>query len=188
MIEVKTIINPESVKKFNFSQAKSKLWMPCILSLVVLVLGIIYIIFGPKSTALFGIKDSVLFGVFLIIVALLIPLLYIVMVRAMVNKGIKSAPALLNGTTQIWRFLEDNIIFNESGKYVEAHDTQLSYDAIYKVVERADNFYLFLSKNQAYIIDAKGFTMGSRRELHDLLLNRLGDKKVKFSKKIYAVK
>ena len=80
------------------------------------------------------------------------------------------------------------IMTNESSRYVIAKDTRISYEAIMKVVEKEDAFYLFVDKTQAYIIDAKGFTAGSRKELHDFLIDKLGAGRYKFSNRLYAAK
>lgn len=179
MIEVKTILNENLMRKFNADEAKSKLWLPFILTALFVVLGIV-----GKIT---GFLDMFL-AVFIVIIGLCLPIIFILTTRLLMNKMLKTSPALNNGITQTWRFLEDEIIFNETGKYVEAHDTHVKYEAVYKVKESDGAFYLYLNKMQAYILDAKGITMGSRRDLHDFLIDKLGSKRVKFPKRIYAKK
>ncbi len=179
MVEVKTILNQNLIKKFNADQAKSKVWFVFALTAIFFALGIVC--FFVKVIDNF-------YGVFLIIVGLLLPVIYFLTVRILMNRTLKSSPILKNETTQVWRFLDDKIIFNESGKYVEARDTQFSYEAIHKVEENETAFYIYVSKMQAYIIDAKGFNMGSRHDLHRLLLDKVGSKKYKYSKRLYAKK
>ena len=175
MIEVKTILNQNLIKKFNADQAKSKVWFVFALTAIFVVLGIVC--FFVKFIDTF-------YSVFLIIIGLLLPVIYYLTVRILTNRVLKSSPILKNETTQVWRFLDDKIIFNESGKYVEARDTQFSYEAIHKIEENENAFYIYVSKMQAYILDAKGFTMGSRHELHGFLINKVGSKKYKYSKRL----
>ena len=175
MIEVKTILNENLVRRFNNGQTMKKIWLPFVLMIAFVVPGVIGL----------ALKWDTFISVFLIAVGLLLPVIYLFTARFMLNRMLKNSPALKNGTTQIWRFLEDKIIFNESGKYVQAHDTQIEYDALFKAEESDTAFYLYISKIQAYILDVKGFTMGSRRELHNLLEEKLG-KAFKYPKRIYA--
>ncbi len=176
MVEVKTILKADLMRKFNAEQTKSKIWLPTVLMFVFLVCGVVALLMDWGT----------LISLVLIIVGVLLPLIYVLTARFLMERVLKGAQSLQSETTQIWRFLENNILFNESGKYTQACDTQISYDAIYKVVERESAFYLFTAKTQAYILDAKGITIGSRKELHDLLINRIGAKKYKYSKRLYA--
>ncbi len=178
MIEVKTILNANLVRKFNMEQAKKRLWFPMALMLVFAVLGIVGI----------ALKWDLFISAFLIAVGVLLPVVYWLTVRIMQSRMLKNSALVSGETTQIWRFLEDKILFNESGRYVQARDTQVVYDAIYKVTESESAFYLYMSKMQAYIIDAKGITIGTRRGLHDFLLDKLGPKKYKAYKKQYTKK
>lgn len=177
MVEVKTILNENLVRKFNTDQAKTKVWFVVLLASVFVALGSICMAAGFLET---------LYGVLLILLGLALPAIYFLTVRILMNKMIKSSPVLKSGTTQLWRFLDNEIIFNESGKYAEARDTRFSYGMIHKAVENETAFYIYVNKMQAYIIDAKGFSIGSRRDLHDLLINKLGNKKFRYAKRLYA--
>lgn len=177
MIEVKTILNANLVRKFNADQSRKRIWFPAVMMLVFVVTGIVGL----------ALEWDTFLSIFLIVVGLLLPVVFMLTVRILMNRALKNAPLLKSETTQIWRFMDDKILFNESGKYVEAHDTILSYDAIYKVRESETAFYVYTSKMQAYILDGKGIVMGTRRGLHDFLRDKVGSR-YKFPKRLYVRK
>ncbi len=179
MIEVKTILSAQLMRKYNRTQAMKRIWIAFALMVVLIGIGI---------ACLFDKDLGMPFSVPVIIVGVSLPVLYVIFTRAMIERALKNSPLIKNETTQIFRFASDRMMANESSKYVTAQDTQISYDAILKAEEREEAFYLFIGKTQAYILDAKGFTMGSRRELHFFLLDKLGNKKFKYLKRLYAAK
>lgn len=179
MIEVKTILSAQLMRKYNRAQAMKKIWIAFV-GLAVLV--------GIGVMCMFDDDLGLPFSVPIICVGIALPVFYMFFTRAMIERALKNSPLIQNETTQIFRFASDRMMANESSRYVTAQDTQISYDAIVKAEEREEAFYLFIGKSQAYILDAKGFTMGSRRELHYFLLDKLGDKKFKYLKRLYAVK
>ena len=175
MIEVKTILNAPTLRKFNQAQIKSKLWMPLIVMTVLLAAGVVCLfVVGPVC------------GIPVICVGVLVPVAFYLVSRLMLRKLLASSPAVKNETTVIVRFY-DKIMINESSKYTTATDTQIDYDSVTKAVEREEAFYLYVGA-QVYILDTKGFRAGSRRELHYLLLDKLGGKRFRYQSRLYAKK
>lgn len=178
MIEVKTILNANLVQHFNKQQSTRKMWPVLIITALFFVLGIVVV-------ATDYIKP--VYGFILMVVGALLPFAYIGISRVLLNRTMKNTTMFMQETIQVWRFLSDRIIFNESGKHVTARDTQFGYDEIRKVEENNAAFYIYIGKSQAYILDAKGFNIGSRRDFHNLLLDKIGHR-YKCAKKIYAKK
>lgn len=175
MIEVKTIWNEQLLRKFNAAQIRSKLWMPALVATVLLAAGVV---------CLFVDKLGAACGVPIICIAALVPLAYMAVTHVLLTKTLRSSAAVQNGTTQIVRF-SDSIFVNESGTYTAAQDTRIAYDEVTKAVESESAFCLYAGA-RVYLLDTKGFGMGSRRELHDLLREKLGDKRFRYPKRLYA--
>lgn len=178
MIEVKTILNANLVQHFNKQQSTRKMWPALIITALFFILGLVVVVTDYIDS---------MYGFIIMIIGALLPFAYIGITRFLLNKTMKNTTAFMQETIQVWRFLSDKIIFNESGKHVTAHDTQFSYDMIRKVEENNAAFYLYIGRSQAYILDAKGFNIGSRLDFHNLLLDKIGHR-YKCSKKIYAKK
>lgn len=178
MIEVKTILNAQLMRKFGASQVRSKMWMALSVAGVLVAAGIV---------CLFVKSLGAVCGIPIIALGILVPVAYSVAGRAVWNGVIKRSEAVRQGNTQLFRFAADRVMLNESNKYTVAQDKQFSYDEIGKAVEREDAFCLYIGAS-AYVLDVKGFRMGARRDLHDLLLDKLGRKRFRFTSRIYAKK
>lgn len=179
MIEVKTIFNRDMLVKFNKSQIMKKIWISFIAAAALVGIGI---------ACLFDDDLGLPFSIPVMVIGVFMPVFYVWWTRYISDRIAKNSLLIKNETVQIFRFSQDMIMTNESSRYVIAKDTRISYEAIMKVVEKEDAFYLFVDKTQAYIIDAKGFTAGSRKELHDFLIDKLGAGRYKFSNRLYAAK
>ena len=178
MIEVKTILNANLVRHFNKQQTTRKMWPILIVTAVFFILGIVVLLTDYIKS---------MYGFIIMVIGALLPFVYIGVSRILLNKTMNNTDAFMQETVQVWRFLSDKIIFNESGKHVVAHDTQFSYDMIKKVEENAAAFYVYMGNSQTYVLDAKGFNIGTRRDFHNLLTDKIGHR-YKCFKKIYAKK
>lgn len=177
MIEVRTILNPVNVRKFHSHQTKSRSWIAIIFTVLFYVCAM--------ATLIAGVKLPVV--IVLLAVGTLIPIAYFIVAKVISNRVTALSNEFNDERTQIWRFFDDRILFNESGKGVPAHDEKFDYDDISKVKERQDAFYMYIG-SRAYMLDAKGFSVGGRKELHDHLIDRIGSRSYSFSKKIYSQK
>lgn len=174
MIEVKTILNEQLLRKFNTAETRRRLWLPLVVATVLVAAGI---------ACLFVKSLGWVCGVPILCLGVLVPVAYLVTTRILVNKMVAKSEAVKNQTTQLVRFSE-SVMINESNKYTAAQDTWLSYDQIRKVVEREEAFYMYVG-DRVYLLDAKGFCMGARHDLHDVLRAKLGDR-FRYQKRLYA--
>ena len=71
------------------------------------------------------------------------------------------------------------VVFDDVGVAIHAHsdefheDSAEKYSAFYKAIETNEYFFLFINKQQAYIIPKRGFTQGTPQELSMLLENKM---------------
>lgn len=164
MIEIKTILNEKQMLTFNKSQSIKLIWFPFVLTALLAGLGIVYLVRGDEKA----------YGISMIVLGALMPFLFLWVTNFLMKKTIKKSPVLNGGTTQIFRFTDERVMLNESSKYIAASDTELTYDAFIRAEEKPTAYYMFIGKSQAYILDNKGFTSGSREELNALLSEKMG--------------
>ncbi len=82
------------------------------------------------------------------------------------------------GTVCRFDFAPDEIRFTlESGG--EKEESFIKYMAIYGVYETNTDFYLYISKHQAYILDKNGFQSGTAEELRELLRTAAGSARLR---------
>ncbi|MCI8459462.1 MAG: hypothetical protein HFE46_07345 [Clostridia bacterium] len=177
MIEVKTIWSEALLQKCNAAQSRRRLWLPLVVMTVLAAAGI---------ACLFVDGLGVVCGVPVLCIAAAVPVAYLAISHFWVRNMVRKSAAVQNQTTQIVRFT-DAIMVNQSNKYTAAQDVRFSYDEIAKAYEREEAFYLHVGA-QTYILDAKGFRMGTRRDLHDVLFARLGAKRFHWQSRLYAKK
>lgn len=177
MIEVRTILNPASVRKFHSHQTKSRSWIPLVFT------ALFYVFAFVALVARAGIPVVVMLAV----IGTVIPFVYLLVAQLISRHVTEVSNEFNDERTQVWRFFDDRILFNESGKSVAAHDEKYEYDDITKVKERQDAFYLYIG-SRVFMLDPKGFSVGGRKELHDYLIDRIGSRRYSFTKKIYSQK
>lgn len=182
MVEVKTEFNADIVRKYGIDRGTRMIWFPVAVMAALVIFGIVALF-----ADLFG---SPWYALLFIALGVVLPVIYWFSMKALVDYSVKRNSLVRNGTRQTWHFLDEKMILNErvGNRNPRAHDTQFTYDDVKKVLEREAGFYMYLYDRSVYILDAKGINGGSRRDLHDFLLNKLGSGKFKYQKSLYEKK
>ena len=179
MVEVKTEYTADIVRKYGMDRVTRMIWLPIVIMTGLVVFGMI---------AMFANLFNAWCALLLIVAGVAVPVIYWFTAKFVVNRTAMRNDRVRSGTRQIWHFLDEKMILNERTKTTRAHDTQYTYDDVKKVLERESGFYMYLYDKSIFIIDAKGINGGSRRDLHDFLLNKLGAQKFKYQKNLYEKK
>lgn len=163
MVKFRTKFDSESTASLNRAQIKKFLWIYVILSLMLVVAGISRML-TPEGT-----EYDIIVGVILIAVGVtIIPVLLLVTKSA--QKKIDNSMSILSENTEETFSFDNDKIYIETVKgeqyksYVEA-----SYSYLYKVVENADSYFLYISKMQCHVIAKKYLVEGNLFELNDIL-------------------
>ena len=179
MVEVKTEFTAEIVRKYGIDRGTRMLWFPITVMAALVVFGM---------AALFADLFNAWVAILLIALGIAVPVIYWFAMKFIANHMAMRNEFVKSGTRQVWHFLDEKMILNERTRTTRAHDTQFTYDDVKKVLERESGFYMYLHNKTVYIIDPKGVNGGSRRDLHDFLLNKLGASKFKYQKSLYEKK
>ena len=166
MIEVRTEVNEERMLAFNKSQALKLMWVPFLLTALLAGLGIVYAVT----------MHELVYGITMVVIGLLLPVLYLWLTNRLMKKNIKNSPVFSGHLVQTFRFSDEGATLHEESEAVPSSDTELTYAAFIRAEEKREAYYLFIGKHQAYILDAKGVTSGTREELNALLLEKLGNR------------
>lgn len=177
MIEVRTILNPQSVRKFHSYMTKSRSWIGFTLLMLFYISAFVTLIMGVKYWV----------TIILAVAGTACPFLYLLIAKSIGKKVDSLSDEFNDERTQVWRFFGDRILFNESGKGIAARDRKFDYDDISKVKEVQEAFYIYIG-SEVFMLDAKGFSVGGRKELHDCLIDYVGSRRYSYSKKIYSQK
>ncbi|MDF2613805.1 MAG: YcxB-like protein [Clostridia bacterium] len=175
-IEVEQTITYEIYKKYYFFclfRGKIYKYFP-ILIYIISTLAIILSLFTGFSFG-FVTMDFVLLGVLgVILLVMTFSLVYVP------RKYYKTAKKMLETPAQ-YKFTEEYL-------YVEAHTettsghSQVKYEGLHKIYESQDMVYIFLSNNQAYILEKKNFNAEDFQKLRRILQDKLGKMYFKYSK------
>lgn len=179
MVEVKTEYTADIVRKYGMDRGMRMIWFPIAVMAALAIFGI---------AALFADLFNAWVDILLIALGIVVPIIYWFMMKFIVNHTANKNELVKNGTRQTWHFLDEKMILNERTRTSRAHDMQFTYDDVKKVLEREAGFYMYLYNKTVYILNPKGVNGGSRRDLHDFLLNKLGASKFKYQKNLYEKK
>ena len=166
LVEVRTTLTEEKMLAFNKSQAIKLMWVPFALTALIACLGIFYAVkMGER-----------IYGITMCVIGALLPVLYFWLTDHLMKKSIKNSPVLSGHPVQVFAFSEDAARMHEESAVTPSSDTQFAYTAFIRAEEKKAAYYLFIGKAQAYILDADGFTRGTREELSALLTQKLGER------------
>lgn len=171
-IENTTTLTEEEIiqfQKFHMNVAhKGTLIFNIILCIILFVMGAVILIRDHNN---WGYAYFILGAIYL---------LYRLMMPKQTAKLMIARDASIVGLTSTYLF---------SKREMKATGTDFSasiaYDKIYRIYETKDNFYIYLDRNQAYILTKKGFEDGKLETLVPFLKEKL-QKKYKDKKKVVA--
>ena len=113
-------------------------------------------------------------SLFLSLLLLFFPTFYTLLPRISASSAFKKSPALFD-TGLTFTFHEDYFTVQTTGMVSGTSD--IRYEALYRVYQTKDYFYLYLQQRQSYIVDKKDFTAGKPEELAVLLDKAMPAKK-----------
>lgn len=174
ILENETIINYETYKKFYlFALFKGRYYkMGPKLFYIISAIGI----FVSLITGFVFGFDSVI-KIFLILFIILIAVMSL-LIFYLPKKYYKSAEKIYQGINR-YKFFDDYFqaeMDNGSAKGT----SNIKYDALYKVYEIPEYFYIFISRSQAYMVDKSGFNIIELDSLTAIFKNVLGKKYYKY--------
>jgi len=115
-------------------------------------------------------------------VVLIVDLFYVLYFTVFMKLQLKKTPTL--DADAEYLFTEDEI----KETFVSASLNQTlncKYDSVVLVSESENYLYIYIAKNQAYVVDKDGFTEGTLYDLKVLLSQKIDAKKIKYSVGIY---
>ena len=158
-----TVYSYKRLLGFSDYTCLKKKWIWIIMAAATVIVSICF----SLQFTLLGYDSTLTFSFCAVI---LIDLLYSFMCFGLPRITLKKSPAL---NAQI-RFE-----FYESFYKIEAslsngnEQSQLNYSALKKVDKTKNSIYLYVSQNQAYIVDKDGFTLGSAEEFMSFISSKI---------------
>ena len=168
-IKAKTKYTPELMLKFSkFNTVKSPFYVAfyIIMEFVMLAVGLLFII-TSKNTLELIISVAIITP----IVLLLIPLI----LKFIPALSVKMSRNLLD-CINTYEFTDEEIVVH-STLPVYGGNSKFNYNFLESVYETRDAFYLFISKQQAFIINKTDIVEGNAKELQKLLKKNIHSKK-----------
>ena len=157
-----TVYTYDRLCGFNTYVVLKRLWFWILLCISTVLCAI--------SFALSLATDSVgIFEIFLIAFVVLIDVVSVITYFVVPRSAIKKAPAF--NSTVNFEFYHDYLKISADTKHGK-EASELRYSAIVKYAETKSDAYLFISKNQAFIIDKASLTGATVEELRDFLKMR----------------
>jgi hypothetical protein len=148
---------------------KRRLWWTKYANAYCLLTGAGMIVFGYAQPALDWRTTFVIIG----LVTLLIPLAWLVLLKGfakqMAKQIFRNNPHVHH--PQTYGFEDENLTI--TGELFEAN---LKWPALVKAAETDTDFFLFITKDQAYVLPKRFFKTGEEVELRSFLKTKLGER------------
>ena len=154
-----TLYTYDRLYSFNMYVVRKKLWFWLLLSFSTVMCAIS---FGLSLAT----GDVGIFEIFLIALIILIDAVSLVTYLVIPRSAIKKAPALNSSIN--FEFYHDCLKISADTK-IGKEVSELRYSAIVKYAETNSDVYLFISKNQAFIIDKASLSGVTVEELKEFL-------------------
>lgn len=175
-IRGKSTYNWQSIKKFNnFIFFKRRKWLS-ILWIFAYVLSGIGFVFEIVTDNFDG--NSIERLILLVLVALWLVFLWFVYPKIKYSKN-----KLIHNMENEFVFNEDAFTMYQNSSSSDGNNT-FKYSALWKVFETKDFFYIYLTQNQAYIVEKSTLEGGSAYDLRELLIKNVGMSKYKLKCKV----
>jgi len=158
MIVNKTVLTKEKHITYNrFLFKKRALPKIIIIEVVLFVLAIAY----------FFTDNYYMFGLVLFLIAFL-PFVLVISNKISVRKMYESQKLVQDNPEVEFKFDETQFEIKSSDPF---HNTQstLAYEKLYSILQDNENFYFFLNRTNAFIIDKTTFKEGTKEELQAII-------------------
>lgn len=136
----------EGYERMNIVLSKSSL--PLVIAAMVGLAIIDVFLYINKSWVLAGVISALV---------LVYPLILKFMAKRQITRTYKMYSTAFEGSSYDYEFKDDRVdfMFNVSGKNTKG---SIKYSSVYQIIEDNDYLFLFISSNQVYIIEKKGFS------------------------------
>lgn len=158
-----TVYSYKRLLEFSDYTCLKKKWIWIIMAIATVIVTICF----SLQFSLIG-YDSTLTISFCAIV--IIDVLYTFMCFGLPRITLKKSPAL---DAEIRFEFHENFYKIEATMPSGNELSQLNYTALKKIEETKNNIYLYVSQNQAYIVDKGGFTFGTAEEFVDFISTKI---------------
>lgn len=167
-IKFETKLNADSARQLNKHSLARLRWFLIIFSLFFIAIGIIGYL-GREDEL-----DSAMSIVLIVFGVLFTPIVWCVtmLLQKYINK---TAKYITDETDEIYIFDEETLYIKQVSEKMQSESTY-SYDYLYKVMESATHYFLYISKMQCHIVPKNSVTEGDINVLNDILRRKLGNK------------
>ncbi len=168
MVKFETKLNADSTKQINkHSFARLGLVM-LFFSILFIAIGLVGYFSGSDDA------DRAMGIAFMVFGVLFAPLVWVItlLLQKYLNK---SAKYITDGTDEIYIFDDETLHIKQVSKRMQSESTY-NYDFLYKVMENATHYFLYISKMQCHVVPKNSITEGDINALNELLRQKLGKK------------
>ena len=173
MVEFKGKFDERVQQSVNKRSFKTSSIIILVFSAVIILFGVVGLIWGEDHEDFVYAMYCVSFGV----------LFYPIFcgIYSIIRKFIKPNLAMMSAETeQQFQFFDDRFMCSQI-KGDEFNDfMQAKYSVLFRVIETKEQYFLYISRTQCYVINKADITAGSVEELNKILTNNLGEKFKKF--------
>lgn len=172
MIKNETKMTPEIITKFQKDFGGRSQWFILGMCVLVVLCGVMQLIW-----------EDVAFGIFCIVFGVIFFPITLIMQKLTTKKYIKSL-ALNNQIVNKYEFDDNEIRISSLNRDKLIGTSVQTYDQLFKVEERDDCYYLYISNRQSFIVVKEGFVEGTSADLSVIFATKIPNKyRVKLSKK-----
>lgn len=168
MVKFETKLNADSTKQLNKHAFARLGWIMLIFSILLIAIGLVGYFLGTDS------EDRVLGIALAVFGVLFAPFIWVLSSIAQKNFN-KSAKYITDETDEIYIFDNDTLYIKQVSKNMQS-ETTYNYDYLYKVIESATYYFLYISKRQCHIVPKNSITEGDINTLNECLQQKLGKK------------
>ncbi len=161
--ECETVYDMNRLMRFNLHHFLRKKWF---IASVLVMVGFVALTF-IVSWIFEGFNGDLFFA---LVVVLGLCLLYLVLTLVVPFFTVKKSPNYLANLHM--SFFKDGFSVAADTKMGD-ENSNLRYEAIYRITESKSDLYLYISSNQAMIVDKNGFTLGDAECLKAFLYARV---------------
>ena len=169
MVEFKGLLDENAQKAVDNRSFKIASKIILIFCAIVLLVGVIGLIFGKDN-------EDLTYAIYFIVWSVIFYPIYLG-VYYLIRKLAKNKSTLISSQTeQSFQFFEDRFVASQI-KGDEFNDfIQAKYSIFTSVIETKENYLLYISKIQCYVIKKADLTSGSLEEFNQILTTNLGKK------------
>lgn len=168
MVKFETKLNANSTKQINKHSFARLGWALLVCSVLFIAIGLVGYFLGTDG------EDRAM-GIALIVFGVLFaPLVWAV--TSLVQKYFnKSAKYITDETDEIYIFDDETLQIKQVSKRMQSESTY-TYDYLYKVMESATHYFLYISKIQCHVVPKNSITEGDINALNEHLRQKLEKK------------